>query len=221
MANDAAIGMSFLHNRMDPIIHRDLKSPNLLVDEHYNCKVADFNTAGCVGDPQRHIMVTLLLAIRFINATEITKSQVNNPRWLAPEIADGRQHNRASDVYPFGIILWELMTWMRPFEYDGEEMTTYNILLGIVRDKLRPEIPSNHKLLGGPCPVYKEYIQLMEECWDQDPEKRPTFGEIHERLQILKRKTMELEKAKEPSSPKIIPRSIVPVRHITCVTTKV
>lgn len=46
LANDAAIGMSFLHSGMDPIIHRDLKSPNLLVDEHYNCKVADFNTAG-------------------------------------------------------------------------------------------------------------------------------------------------------------------------------
>jgi len=46
MANDAAIGMNFLHNRPDPILHKDLKSPNLLVDRHYQCKVADFNTAG-------------------------------------------------------------------------------------------------------------------------------------------------------------------------------
>lgn len=136
-----------------------------------------------------------------MNATEITKSQANNPRWLAPEIADNHPHTTASDVYGFGIILWELMTWMRPFEYEGEQITTYNILIGIVRDQLRPDIIPNDKLLGGPCPVYDEYVELMKECWDQDPDRRPDFVVIHEKLEIMMKKVAAQRRPKSTPYP--------------------
>jgi len=46
----------------------------------------------------------------------------------------------------------------------------------------RPEIVPNDELQGGPCPVYDDYLKLMQECWHQDPEMRPSFEEIIERL---------------------------------------
>lgn len=168
LALDAAIGMNYLHARMDPVLHRDLKSPNLLVDEYFNCKVADFNTS-C-----------------FIDQTIITDSiQANNPRWMAPEVAAGSPFSKAADVYPFGIILWELMTWREPFESDDEALRPIQILTLTVRDGYRPEIVPNHELQGGPCPVYEAYLELMKQCWHQDPEERPSFKEIIERLKEL------------------------------------
>ena len=100
----------------------------------------------------------------------------------------------ASDVYPFGIILWELMTWKPPFE----DMTTYNILINVVQHGLRPDDTPNDELFGGPCPVYDEYVALMKECWAQEPEDRPTFSEVHRRLGQMIKTVQTLKKEEEP-----------------------
>eukprot|EP00210_Caulerpa_lentillifera_P005890 g5632.t1 len=183
LAMDAAIGMNYLHSRMDPVLHRDLKSPNLLVDEYFNCKVADFNTS-C-----------------FIDQTIMTDSiQANNPRWMAPEVASGSPFTKAADVYPFGIILWELMTWKEPFESDNDTLRTIQILTLTVRDGYRPEIIPNDKLQGGPCPVYDDYLKLMKHCWHQDPDERPSFKEIIERLSVLMTSVVQLTESGSPTS---------------------
>ena len=89
MALDAAKGMLYLHSCTPPIIHRDLKSPNLLVDRHWRIKVCDFNLSRAMED-----------------SAVLSSLAATNPRWLAPEILSGTGCTFASDVFSFGVILW-------------------------------------------------------------------------------------------------------------------
>ncbi|CAD7695677.1 unnamed protein product [Ostreobium quekettii] len=178
MALDAAKGMNYLHSHIPPVEHRDLKSPNLLVDEHWNVKVADFNTS------------------RFIDPIIVTASVcANNPRWLAPEVLEKNLHTTASDVYPFGIIMWELLTWEQPWERDN--VNTFQILQFVLRDDLRPQIPPKDQLPGDACPdeLYDDYVALMTECWDRDPAKRPKFHDVVQRLTTMKEKLVMIVKS--------------------------
>ena len=84
-ALDAAKGMLYLHAHSPPIIHRDLKSANLLVDKHWRVKVCDFNLS------------------KLMEENSVMSSMAaTNPRWLAPEILAGSGASMASDVYAFG-----------------------------------------------------------------------------------------------------------------------
>ncbi len=98
MALDVARGMNYLHTCRPPVIHRDLKSPNLLVEKDMTIKVCDFGLSRV-----RH--ATVLSA----------KSQAGTPEWTAPEVLQGKPCNESSDVYSFGVILWELQTGEEPW----------------------------------------------------------------------------------------------------------
>ncbi|CAI0414271.1 unnamed protein product [Linum tenue] len=99
MALDVAKGMNYLHHRNPPIVHRDLKSSNLLVDKNWNVKVGDFGLS------------------RWKHATFLSaKSGIGTPQWMAPEVLRNDPSNEKSDVYSFGVILWELMTVSIPWD---------------------------------------------------------------------------------------------------------
>lgn len=166
LALDAAKGMLYLHSHKPPIIHRDLKSPNILVDVHWRAKVTDFNLS------------------RLSEAPAIASSlAANNPRWQAPEVIHSRSFSAAADVYAFGLILWELATWELPFE----QLTQYQIMLTVSEKGGRPDIPepSSPTLRGGAFPGYAEFVKLMELCWAQDPAARPGFDYIISALRDL------------------------------------
>ncbi|KAK9143500.1 hypothetical protein Syun_012900 [Stephania yunnanensis] len=98
MALDVARGMNYLHCRNPPIVHRDLKSTNLLVDRNWNVKVGDFGLS------------------KWKNATFLTaRSSIGSPQWMAPEVLRNEPSNEKSDVFSFGVILWELMTESIPW----------------------------------------------------------------------------------------------------------
>lgn len=104
-------GMLQLHSHRPPILHRDLKSPNLLVDKHWRCKIADFNLS------------------RVMETTAVMSSiTANNPRWLAPEVITRQEYSKAADVFSFGIILWELLVWRLPWEELGPFQVCLNQL---------------------------------------------------------------------------------------------
>ncbi|EFN59808.1 hypothetical protein CHLNCDRAFT_17554, partial [Chlorella variabilis] len=87
-AFDAARGLLYLHCR--DIIHRDVKSPNLLVDEHWHVKVCDVN-------------LSEILKSQAAEGATAAHEAATNPIWLAPEVLTGQPATAASDVYSFGL----------------------------------------------------------------------------------------------------------------------
>ncbi|BBN20086.1 sterile alpha motif and leucine zipper containing kinase AZK [Marchantia polymorpha subsp. ruderalis] len=98
MAVDVVKGMNYLHRCSPPVVHRDLKSPNLLVDKNWTVKVADFGLSR-----QKHST--------FLSS----KSSAGTPEWMAPEVLRNEPSDEKSDVYSFGVILWELATLQVPW----------------------------------------------------------------------------------------------------------
>ncbi|KAJ7976058.1 CTR1-like protein kinase [Quillaja saponaria] len=148
MAFDVAKGMNYLHRRNPPIVHRDLKSPNLLVDKKYTVKVCDFG-------------LSRLKANTFLSS----KSAAGTPEWMAPEVLRDEPSNEKSDVYSFGIILWELATLQQPWG----NLNPAQVVAAVGFKGKRLEIPSD---------LNPQVASIIEACWANEPWKRPSFSSI-------------------------------------------
>ncbi|KAK6943981.1 Serine-threonine/tyrosine-protein kinase, catalytic domain [Dillenia turbinata] len=155
MAFDVAKGMNYLHKRNPPIVHRDLKSPNLLVDKKYTVKVCDFG-------------LSRLKANTFLSS----KSAAGTPEWMAPEVLRDEPSNEKSDVYSFGVILWELATLQQPWS----NLNPAQVVAAVGFKGKRPEIPRD---------LNPQVTAIIEACWASDPWKRPSFGSIMDSLRPL------------------------------------
>jgi len=166
-AIDAAEGMLCLHSHQPPIVHRDLKSPNLLVDSFWQVKVSDFNLSKLIDDTSRS-----------------TNQHSMNPRWLSPELVRGESATPKADVFSFGVVMWEILTWAVPY---GEAGNPWSIVNNLSTGK-RLEIPAIDQLPGPGAQSFRglqDYLNLMEKCWSQSSEDRPDFKEIVEELRSI------------------------------------
>ncbi|AQK71396.1 Serine/threonine-protein kinase CTR1 [Zea mays] len=150
-----AKGMNYLHKRNPPIVHRDLKSPNLLVDKKYTVKVCDFG-------------LSRLKANTFLSS----KTAAGTPEWMAPEVLRDEPSNEKSDVYSFGVILWELMTLQQPWS----NLNPAQVVAAVGFKGQRLEIPSS---------VDPKVAAVIESCWVREPWRRPSFASIMESLKLL------------------------------------
>ncbi|KAL5703705.1 non-specific serine/threonine protein kinase [Ranunculus cassubicifolius] len=117
-AIDVCNGMEYLHR--NNIIHRDLKTANLLMDTENVVKVADFGVA------------------RFQIQGGVMTAETGTYRWMAPEVINHQPYDQKADVFSFAIVLWELTTAKVPYD----TLTPLQAALG-VRQGLRPDLPEN------------------------------------------------------------------------------
>ncbi|XP_051512313.1 mitogen-activated protein kinase kinase kinase 10-like [Myxocyprinus asiaticus] len=162
-----ATGMDYLHNQtFVPIIHRDLKSSNILILEPVErddlngktLKITDFG-----------------LAREWHRTTKM--SAAGTYAWMAPEVIKLSLFSKSSDVWSFGVLLWELLTGEVPYR----EIDALAVAYGVAMNKLTLPIPST-------CP--EPFAQLLEECWCPNPHGRPAFGSILRRLQAIEQSAM-------------------------------
>ncbi|XP_042045966.1 serine/threonine-protein kinase CTR1-like isoform X2 [Salvia splendens] len=155
MAYDVAKGMNYLHKHNPPVVHRDLKSPNLLVDRKYTVKVCDFG-------------LSRLKANTFLSS----KSAAGTPEWMAPEVLRDEPSNEKSDVYSFGVILWELATLQQPWG----NLNPAQVVAAVGFKGKKLEIPRD---------VNPEIAAIIEACLAKESWKRPSFSSIMESLKPL------------------------------------
>ncbi|CAN7033361.1 unnamed protein product [Brassica rapa subsp. trilocularis] len=117
VALDVSKGMNYLHQ--NNIIHRDLKTANLLMDEHDVVKVADFGVA------------------RVQTQSGVMTAETGTYRWMAPEVIEHKPYDHRADVFSYAIVLWELLTGELPYSY----LTPLQAAVGVVQKGLRPKIP--------------------------------------------------------------------------------
>jgi len=148
LMQDCAAGMAFLHSR--GLIHRDLKSANLLLDaEHERCKVCDFGLS-------REAFLTAKM------------TRVGSVQWAAPEVLLGVAYGLRADVWSFGVVLWELCTGKVPF--DG--ISRPELARAVALEGLRLAPP---KLDARRCPI--QLLRLMAACFSSEHD-RPQFHAI-------------------------------------------
>lgn len=155
MALDVARGMNYLHNLNPPIVHRDLKSSNLLVDKNWTVKVGDFG-------------LSRLKHVTFLK----TGSGRGTPQWMAPELLRNEPSNEKSDVYSFGVILWELATEQVPW-MDLNPMQVVGAV-GFMNQRL--QVPEG---------VDPKWTAMVRDCWSSEPRLRPSFQELTDRLKDI------------------------------------
>jgi len=178
---DIAKGMNHLQSVDPPVIHRDLRSPNIFIvsvleEAPVNAKVADFGLSRLVAPSMGGALATW--------------------QWLAPEVLDpdSKHYDERSDMYSFGIVLWEIASRGYPFDecYQMDRFLKFetnekgevtkrwlrdkNVVEAIIKEHFRPTIPPS---------TPAEFSTIMESCWLGDPAKRPSFLTVVKQLRRI------------------------------------
>ncbi len=149
MTLDMACGLAFLH--AENILHRDLKSLNVLLDENYHAKLTDFG----------------LSKVKSETRTTTKHQSTGSEGWMAPELDDPDvSYTPKCDVFSLGITFWEVAT--RKIPYEKVEANRRSRIISWYAQNKREEIPTD-------CPP--KMAHLIKWCWDTDPTKRPTAAE--------------------------------------------
>ncbi|XP_043702136.1 receptor-like serine/threonine-protein kinase At1g78530 isoform X2 [Telopea speciosissima] len=179
IAVGAARGISYLHHDCIPhIIHRDIKSSNILLDQNMEARVSDFGLATLMEPDKTHVST-------FVAGTF---------GYLAPEYFDTGRATAKGDVYSFGVVLLELLTGKRPmheeFIEEGTKLVTW--VKAVVDDK-REEHVIDHTL--GCCPLEEvnNVFSIALMCLESNPSKRPTMIDVLKMLEQIKSNKIVLD----------------------------
>ncbi|KAH9779464.1 Receptor-like serine/threonine-protein kinase [Citrus sinensis] len=171
IAVGAARGIAYLHHDCIPhIIHRDIKSSNILLDQNMEARVSDFGLATLMEAEKTH--VSTIVAGTF--------------GYLAPEYFDTGRATAKGDVYSFGVVLLELLTGKRPmdeaFLEEGTKLVTW--VKAVMQDK-REEYVTDTSLEGCPINEINDVFSIASMCLEPEPSKRPTMTEVVKMLELI------------------------------------
>ncbi|KAF9643163.1 kinase-like protein [Thelephora ganbajun] len=158
---DVAKGLEYLHSLNIP--HGDLKGANVIIDQRGRARLTEYGLAPINSDPSFTVAAT--------------PGTVGAARWQAPEIilpprrrgSMPVMESKAADVFAFGMFAVEVFTGKIPFEEQKNEAVVLRISQGG-----RPDMPANAQAVG----LTGEMWKLLENCWHQNPKKRPAMGEV-------------------------------------------
>ncbi|RLN20392.1 hypothetical protein BBJ28_00018777 [Nothophytophthora sp. Chile5] len=153
-----AEALSYLHSLKPKVIHRDLKSKNVLLNMYLEAKLSDFGIS----------------RMRYVVETHMTAG-VGTSFWIAPEVLLGWDYDEAADIYSFGVVLSEIDTDDYPYWNDANpdvahgQIQEAEILSQVAAGQLRPDFSAD-------CP--EEILDLAECCLQQNPKDRPSAAEV-------------------------------------------
>ncbi|GMH69969.1 hypothetical protein TL16_g05291 [Triparma laevis f. inornata] len=149
--------MGFVLAADPPVLHRDLKSANLLLDTSYDVKICDFGLA------------------RLKAYTNSHTGNTGTTQWMAPEVLRNERYGEKADVYSFGVIMWEIITRECPFE----GMSQIQVAVKVLNERGRVVVPD---WCRRGCP---KLSALVEKTLEANPVLRPTFEQILEVVKLL------------------------------------
>lgn len=156
LARSLASSLEYLHNRWDSnihVIHRDLKPDNIGFTAEGKLKLFDFGLCACVRTSSNRSDQYRLTG------------NTGTLRYMAPEVALGRQYNSSVDVYSFGVIVWQVLRSKVPFRDMGKKAYIQEVVVGGKRPALDRRWPQG-------------FSQLLQKCWHEDKDARPTFSQV-------------------------------------------
>ena len=148
-------GLDHLHSHSPPLIHRDLKPANVLIRGDSSACLCDFGLCN------------------FLDYKKSMTVGAGTPVYQAPEVRTDKKYTVSVDIWSVGMLMLELVTRERPYHPDTPKQIEEKLAKGIPPTMIRETVKSK---LSVPCPL--GYIALMNECWSQKPEDRPSCKEI-------------------------------------------
>ncbi|KAK9942473.1 hypothetical protein M0R45_008137 [Rubus argutus] len=165
IAVGTAKGLAYLHEGLEPkVVHRDIKSSNILLDRKWNPRVSDFGLAKLLGPESSYVTTRVMGTFGYVS----------------PEYASTGMLNEGSDVYSFGVLLMEIITGRSPIDYSrpAGEMNLVDWFKGMISSRRGEEI-LDPLIKVQPSPrALKRALLVCLRCIDLDVNKRPKMGQI-------------------------------------------
>ncbi|CAN1320355.1 Probable receptor-like serine/threonine-protein kinase At4g34500 [Linum perenne] len=165
IAIGTAKGLAYLHEGLEPkVVHRDVKSSNILLDAKWNPKVSDFGLAKLLGSESSYVTTRVMGTFGYVS----------------PDYASTGMLNEGSDVYSFGVLLMEIITGRSPVDYTrpAGEMNMVDWFKGMVASRRGEELV-DPLIEVDPAPrALKRALLVCLRCIDLDGSKRPKMGQI-------------------------------------------
>uniref|UniRef100_A0A1J3CLA7 Phytosulfokine receptor 1 n=1 Tax=Noccaea caerulescens TaxID=107243 RepID=A0A1J3CLA7_NOCCA len=172
IAHDVAKGLAYLHGLPEPIIHRDIKSSNVLLDSEFVAHIADFGLARRMEDSRSHV------------STQVAGTM----GYMPPEYWGGNTAATVkADVYSFGVLMLEMATRRRPnwpVKVDGKEVGLAQWAVMLEGQNRYYEMVDSFGVVGGDKSV-EEYFRIACLCIKETMRERPTMNQVVEMLQEL------------------------------------
>ncbi|XP_004500812.1 probable receptor-like serine/threonine-protein kinase At4g34500 [Cicer arietinum] len=205
IAVGTAKGLAYLHEGLEPkVVHRDVKSSNILLDKHWNAKVSDFGLAKLLGSGKSYVTTRVMGTFGYVS----------------PEYASTGMLNEGSDVYSFGILLMELVTGRSPVDYSRPpgEMNLVDWFKGMVASRRGEELVDSLIEIQPSPRSLKRALLLCLRCIDLDANKRPKMGQIVHMLEAddfpFRSELRTRERNHVPSQEDTSKKAPYPTRHV-------